>query len=150
MKIMGLDVGDKTIGVAISDTMEIIAHPVENYRRVGAKHDVAHIVDTIVSEDVNLVVVGMPYNMNGTIGPQAEKTMAFAKKLEKKIKYTDKLEHKNITIEFYDERLSSKEAENTLIKMDMRREKRKSHIDMVASTIILQSYLDYKGRKTNE
>ncbi len=139
---MGLDVGDATVGVAVSDGMGMLAHPVETIRRTSVKETVARIIDLVVEREVERVVVGLPMNMNGTLGPQGEKTQAFAKQLEKKLKYSDKLKGKSIPIEFWDERLTSKAADRTLIEADMRRDKRKQVIDQLAAVYILQGYLD--------
>lgn len=85
MRYMGLDVGDATIGVALSDLLHITAQGRETIRRKSMKEDIDKLVDIIASEDVGKIVVGLPKNMNGTIGPQGEKTLAFAKNLEKKV-----------------------------------------------------------------
>jgi putative Holliday junction resolvase len=141
-RIMGLDIGDATIGIALSDPGHKMAFPHENYRRVGAKKDIAHIIDTIIINDVINIVAGMPYNMNGTIGPQAEKTQRFILNLEKKLQHTDKINWK-VEVVKWDERLSSKSAERSMLAADLSRENRKQKIDMVAGAIILQTYLDY-------
>ena len=117
-RIMGLDVGDKTIGVAVSDLMGLTAQGVK----------------TIIKErQVNKIVSGLPKNMNGTLGPQGEKVIKFCELLE---------EETGIKIEYWDERLSTVAAERTLIQGNVRRENRKGVIDMVAAVIILQGYLD--------
>jgi putative Holliday junction resolvase len=139
---MGLDIGDRSIGIAISDENQSIAFPHENYVRVGKKKDIAHLINLILEKGIIRIVAGMPYNMNGTLGPQGEKTGQFIKALKKKIQYTDSV-NKSIEIVEWDERLTSKAAERDLILTDMRREDRKKNIDMVAGTLILQGYLDY-------
>lgn len=142
-KMLGLDVGDRTIGVAVSDPTGLIASPVETIRKESNKQSIARIVELILETGSIKVVVGLPKNMNGTIGPQGEKTLAFVKLLEKKIKYTEKLAGQTIDIIMWDERLTSKAAERTLIESEMRREKRKEVIDQLAAVYILQGYLDH-------
>ncbi len=137
-RIMGLDVGDNTIGVAISDLLQITAQGVTTIRRVSKKEDYAVLKELIDEYNIKKVVVGMPKNMNGTIGPQGEKTITFAEKLKNKF---------NIDLIYQDERLTSKAAEMLLISGDVRRDKRKSVIDKVAATFILQTYLDTISNK---
>ncbi len=134
-RIMGLDVGDKTIGVAVSDLMGITAQGVKTVRRVGKKKDIEELKAIIKERQVNKIVSGLPKNMNGTLGPQGEKVIKFCELLEQET---------GITIEYWDERLSTVAAERSLIEADVRREKRKKVIDMLAAVIILQGYLDSK------
>ncbi|MCD6436102.1 MAG: Holliday junction resolvase RuvX, partial [Clostridiales bacterium] len=99
--------------------------------------------------DVEKIISGMPFNMNGSLGPQGEKTKKFIKALEKKIKYSDRISL-NIELIEWDERLTSVAAERTMIQANLSREKRKKNIDKIASTFILQGYLDfYNGGKQN-
>ena len=132
-RIMGLDVGDKTIGVAVSDLMGLTAQGVKTIKRVGKKKDIEALKEIIKERQVNKIVSGLPKNMNGTIGPQGEKVIKFCELLE---------EETGIKIEYWDERLSTVAAERTLIQGNVRRENRKGVIDMVAAVIILQGYLD--------
>lgn len=132
-RIMGLDVGDKTIGVAISDLMGLTAQGVKTIKRVGKKKDIEALKEIIKERQVNKIVSGLPKNMNGTLGPQGEKVIKFCELLE---------EETGIKIEYWDERLSTVAAERTLIQGNVRRENRKGVIDMVAAVIILQGYLD--------
>ncbi|WP_430886561.1 Holliday junction resolvase RuvX [Fusibacter sp. JL216-2] len=143
MKMLGLDVGDRTIGVAVSDPTGFLASPVETIMRESNKQSIARIVELLIESKSEKIVVGLPKNMNGTIGPQGEKTIAFVKQLEKKLKYSKRLEEKEIEIIMWDERLTTKAAERTLIESDMRREKRKEVIDQLAAVYILQGYLDH-------
>lgn len=136
-RIMGLDVGDKTIGVAVSDLLQLTAQGVTTIRRESKVKDYGTLEELIKEYDIKKVVVGLPKNMDGTIGPQAEKTIKFAEKLKNKFK---------IELIYEDERLTTKAAEKMLISGDVRRDKRKTIIDKVASTYILQSYLDRNGR----
>ncbi|WP_286315648.1 Holliday junction resolvase RuvX [Romboutsia ilealis] len=132
-RIMGLDVGDKTIGVAVSDLMGLTAQGVKTVKRVGKKKDIEALKEIIKERQVNKIVSGLPKNMNGTLGPQGEKVIKFCELLE---------EETGIKIEYWDERLSTVAAERTLIQGNVRRENRKGVIDMVAAVIILQGYLD--------
>ncbi len=132
-RIMGLDVGDKTIGVAVSDLMGLTAQGVKTIKRVGKKKDIEALKEIIKERQVNKIVSGLPKNMNGTLGPQGEKVIKFCELLE---------EETGIKIEYWDERLSTVAAERTLIQGNVRRENRKGVIDRVAAVIILQGYLD--------
>lgn len=134
-RIMGLDVGDKTIGVAVSDLMGITAQGVKTVKRVGKKKDIEELKTIIKERQVNKIVSGLPKNMNGTLGPQGEKVIKFCELLEQET---------GINIEYWDERLSTVAAERSLIEADVRRDKRKKVIDMLAAVIILQGYLDSK------
>ena len=130
---MGLDVGDKTIGVALSDPMFLLAQAKETIKRKKASADIQRLVELINENDVNLIVVGLPKNMNNTIGPQSMKVMSFVDLLKKQ---TD------IEIVYQDERMTTIQSESVLIDMKVRRENRKQYIDKIAATFILQTYLD--------
>ena len=132
-RIMGLDVGDKTIGVDVSDLLGLTAQGVKTVKRVGKKKDIEALKEIIKERQVNKIVSGLPKNMNGTLGPQGEKVIKFCELLEQET---------GIKIEYWDERLSTVAAERTLIQGNVRRENRKGVIDMVAAVIILQGYLD--------
>lgn len=136
-RIMGLDVGDKTIGVAVSDLLQMTAQGVTTIRRESKEKDFGALLELITEYQIKKVVVGLPKNMNGTIGDQGEKTIKFAEKLKNKYK---------VEIIYQDERLTTMAAERALISGDVRREKRKGLIDKVAATFILQTYLDKIGR----
>lgn len=133
MKIMGLDVGDKKIGVAISDSMGITAQGYDVIERSELKVDLKKIKNIIKKNKVTQVVIGLPKNMNGTIGPQGEKIINFAQELGKIL---------DINIKLWDERLTTVEAEKTLLLADVSRKKRKKVIDKLAAVLILQNYLD--------
>ena len=141
MRIMGLDVGDRTIGVSISDALLITAQGKETIIRQSIKQDIDRLIDLINEYEVTTIVAGMPYNMNGTVGPQGEKTKQFMDKLEKKLIYSDRIKEK-VKIEFWDERLTTMSATRALIESDVRRENRKKVVDMLAASLILQGYLD--------
>jgi len=141
MKILGLDVGDKTIGIAVSDALLITAQGRKTIFRKSNKETIDEIIDIIVEDEIDRIVVGFPKNMNNTVGPQAIKTENFMKKVSKKIKYTTKFDWE-IEIIYFDERLSSKSAERVLLQGDVSRRNRKKVIDKLAAVFILQNYLD--------
>ena len=131
-RIIALDVGDKRIGIAISDEMQWIASPHSVYTRVGWGPDVKHIQALYNAQNTVLVVCGLPKNMDGSTGFQAEKVIGFA----------EKLKEAGLPVAFQDERLSTVSAHQALIEGGMRREQRKDVVDKVAAAVILQSYLD--------
>ena len=131
-RVLGLDVGDKRIGVAVSDGTRLIATPHSVYNRVGYGPDVKHVRRLCAELDADTVVCGLPRNMDGTVGFQAEKVMAFA----------DKLREAELDVVFQDERLSTVSAHQALIEGGMRRDDRKGVVDKVAAAVILQQYLD--------
>lgn len=133
MRIMGLDIGDKTVGVAVSDPFGWTAQGIKTIRRTGIKTDINEIINIIKEYNVEKIVAGMPKNMNGTLGPQGEKVMEFCEKLKNKTQ---------MEVIFQDERLTTVAAEKMLIGADVSRKKRREVIDTVAATYILQSYLD--------
>lgn len=131
-RILGLDVGDKRIGIALSDEMRFIASPHSVYTRVGYTPDCKHLLSIYQQNKCTLVVCGLPRNMDGSVGFQAEKVMAFA----------EKLKEAGMPVEFQDERLSTVAAHDALIEGGMRRDNRKGTVDKVAAAVILQQYLD--------
>lgn len=135
MRIMGLDVGDKKIGVALSDSMGWTAQGYSVIERKNLKETLCKIKKIIEKNDVTQVVIGLPKNMNGSIGPQGEKILKFAEELGNII-------NNNIEIKLWDERLTTIEAEKTLIEADLSRKKRKQVVDKLAAVLILQNYLD--------
>lgn len=132
-RIMGLDVGDKTIGVAISDPLMLTAQGLKTIRRESIKKDINEIKTIIEEYNINKIIIGFPKNMNNTIGPQGKKVLDFVEKLKNRV---------DVEIELEDERLSTVAAERILIDGDVSRKKRKNVIDTVAATYILQTYLD--------
>lgn len=140
MRYLGLDLGSRTLGVAISDKTGLIASSLEVIRHEEEYDRLLDEVNKLVSElGIEAVVLGFPKNMNNTIGPKGELSLEFKEKLEKIL---------SIPVYLQDERLSTKSALDTLIKGDVSRKNRKKVVDSVAATIILQSYLD--RRKENE
>jgi len=138
---MGLDVGDATIGIAVSDGLKLTAQGRETLRRTQVKADVNHIINYILDEHITTIVVGLPKNMNNTLGPQAEKTMQFVKQLKKKIQYSTREIHE-VDFVMWDERLTSVAADKMMIQADLSRKKRSQLVDKIAAVYILQGYLD--------
>lgn len=137
-RIMGLDIGDVRIGIALSDLLGITAQGQETYTRTGDDEaDADYIVAFADMNDVSRIVCGLPKNMNGTIGEQAEKTRAFADLIASRTK---------ADIVFVDERLTTVSANRVLLEADTSRKKRKKVVDKIAATIILQTYLDSAAR----
>ena len=134
---MALDYGEVRIGIAFSDLMQIVASPYETYTRKSVDEDIKYLANLTKTQQVSVLVVGLPINMDGTEGDRAQKTREFANALKQHIS-------QNIELVFVDERLSSVEAEEMLIQAKVRRDKRKMVIDKVAASIILQGYLNSK------
>jgi putative Holliday junction resolvase len=138
MRALGLDVGTKTIGVALSDELGWTAQGLSTIRRdeENLEKDFQTIAALVKEHDVDTIVIGLPKNMNGTIGPSGERSQLFADTLS---------EHVSCTIKMWDERLTTVAAERMLISADVSRKKRKQVIDKMAAVMILQGYLDHKG-----
>ena len=134
--MMGLDLGTKTIGVAVSDGMQSVATPLETVKRKKFTQDAERLLQIIAERNIGAVVLGLPLNMDGTEGPRAQSTRAFARNLEKMIE---------IPITFWDERLSTVAAERALLEADTTRKRRSEVIDHVAASYILQGVLDRLG-----
>ena len=139
MRKIGLDVGDRTIGVAVSDPLDITAQGITTIERVGIKKDTTAVIDYIKEYECDTVIVGLPLKLDGTDSPQTEKVRAFREKLENKLK---SIGMGNVNIEYYDERLTTVMAERVLLEADLSRKRRKEVIDKQAAVIILQGYLD--------
>lgn len=133
MRIMSLDVGSRTIGIACSDALLVTAQGIETIRRTSLEKDFNRLQELIAEYEVHELVVGMPKNMNGTKGERAEKTEEFVEKMKEVI---------DLPVSYWDERLSTVMAERQLIAADVSRKKRKSVIDKMAAVVILQGYLD--------
>ncbi len=136
MRVLGLDVGSKTIGVAISDEFGWTAQALEVIQRKGMSRDIERIKQLIKEYQVGDIIIGLPKNMNGKEGEQAKKVQGFLEGLQTKV---------NLPIRTWDERLSTAMAEKTLLEGDLSRAKRKKIIDKVAAQVILQGYLDSTG-----
>ncbi|HEX7056369.1 MAG TPA: Holliday junction resolvase RuvX [Bacilli bacterium] len=137
MRIMGFDYGDRTIGVAVSDELLWTAQGVETIQRATDERDLSRIRQLVEQFDVAEIVVGLPKNMNNTIGPRGEICIAFAQTLQETLK---------LPVHLWDERLTTVSAERTLLEADMSRKKRKQVIDKMAAVLILQGFLDAKQK----
>lgn len=142
-RCMALDVGDKTIGVAVSDTLLMTAQGITTIERVGTRKDADRVIELFREYDCSTVVIGLPRMLNGTDSPQTEKVREFRSLLENKMRSTG---FKDVEFVFEDERFTTVIAENVLIAADVSRKKRKQVIDKQAAIIILQSYLDRLSR----
>ena len=131
--MIGLDLGEKTIGVAVSNKLVSVASPLETIRRTKFKNDAAQLIKIIELRDIEGIVLGLPINMDGSEGPRCQSTRAFARNLNNLIE---------ISISFWDERLSTVAAERVLIEADTSRKRRNQVIDHVAAGYILQGALD--------
>lgn len=139
MRIMGLDYGSKTVGVAVCDPLGITAQGVETITRKQEnklRQTLARIEELVQEYQVEEIVVGLPKHMNNTIGDRGEKSIEFGKMLERRC---------GIPVKMWDERLSTVEAERSLMANGVRRENRKQYVDKIAAVIILQNYLDARS-----
>ena len=144
IRIMGLDFGSKTVGVAVSDPICITAQGIEIVRRTSEnklRKTLARIEELVTEYEVTEIVLGFPKNMNNTIGERAEKSLAFKEMLERRT---------GLPVVMWDERLTTVAANRTLIEGGVRRENRKDYVDMLAAVYILQGYLDSRERTSNE
>jgi putative Holliday junction resolvase len=139
MRMMGLDVGDATIGVAASDELGMIAHGITTIRRTSLEKDLDGLKSIINEKDIKVIVVGFPKNMNNTVGPRGQISIDFAELLKERFE--------GIEVVLWDERLTTASARRTLIEADVRRNKRKGVIDKLAAILILQNYLDMQSNK---
>ncbi|HWP98431.1 MAG TPA: Holliday junction resolvase RuvX [Syntrophomonadaceae bacterium] len=137
MKVLALDVGEKRIGIALSDSLGMTAQGHSVLERQNKSRDFHHILDLCQQNEVSRIVVGLPLNMNGTVGPKALEIQGFAAELGA---FT------GLEIVFWDERLSTVSAERTLLEADVSRKKRKGLRDKLAAVYILQTYLDRESR----
>ena len=146
MKCIALDVGDKTIGVAVSDGLLLTAQGLMTIERIGIRKDADKVLALVKEHGADTIVVGLPCNLDGTDSIQTEKVREFKAMLENKIRSAGQ---KDLTVIFQDERFTTKIAEQVLIQADVSRKKRKAVIDKQAAVIILQSYLDRLHRQNN-
>lgn len=136
MRILGLDYGSKTVGVAVSDPLMLTAQAVETITRKEEnklRRTLARLEALVKEYEVNTIVLGLPKNMNNTIGDRAEKTMAFGEMVERRT---------GLKVVYWDERMTTISAERILMETGVRREHRKEVIDQIAAVFILQGYLD--------
>lgn len=136
MRILALDVGTKTIGVAVSDELGIIANGVKNLKRKAIENDLYALKEIVDELNPALILIGIPYNIDGSIGKRGKQIIEFSKNIK---------EFFDITVEFWDESFSTVNAEKALIEADLSRKKRKKIIDKMAAVVILQEYLDSKS-----
>ncbi|MGC7847769.1 Holliday junction resolvase RuvX [Desulforudis sp. 1088] len=138
MRILGLDVGDKRIGVALSDELGLTAQGQGAIVRGKPADDIRRIAEIIASREVESVVVGLPKKLDGSIGPQAQKVLEFVEELRKAVK---------VPIILWDERLSTAQVEKILIDADVRRARRRKVVDAMAAAVILDSYLRCREKR---
>lgn len=143
MRIIGLDFGSKTVGVAVSDELLITAQGIEIVRRKSEnklRQTLARIEELIKEHNVEKIVLGFPKNMNNSEGERCEKTLEFKEMLERRT---------GLTVELWDERLTTVAADNLMMEAGIRRENRKEYVDQIAASFILQGYLDYLQNEKN-
>lgn len=133
MRVLGLDVGDKTIGVAVSDPLGFTAQGITTINRKNDEADIEQLIKICSEYNVETIICGLPKNMNGTLGEQGQKVLEFCKIIEDNIK---------LPIKMWDERLTTVAAQRAMLEANMSRAKRKKLVDKIAATYILQGYLD--------
>lgn len=133
-RILGIDLGQVRIGLALSDPLHLTAQPLESYRRVGPRKDLQYLARLIEENDVSEVVVGLPRLLSGEEGEAAATCREFAEALGRRLP--------RLRVELWDERLTTVEAERTMIAGGVRRRRRRERVDAVAATLILQGFLD--------
>jgi len=136
MRILGLDIGSKRIGVAVSDPLGITAQGLLTLEKGKDTDLIKNLRDIILKEEIKEIVVGLPLNMNGSYGPQAKSAISFADNLKDKF---------DMPVKLWDERMSTMEVERIMIEADVSRAKRKKKIDKLAAQVILQSYLNARS-----
>ncbi|MCI0181924.1 MAG: Holliday junction resolvase RuvX [Acidibacillus sp.] len=141
MRALGIDYGDARIGIALSDPLFFTAQAFEVIDRKKVADPILRVASIVSEQEVSVIVIGLPVNMNGSMGTRVEQTRAFASELAKAV---------DVPIEWIDERLTTVSAEKLLIQSDVRRDKRKKVIDKIAAALILQTYLESKGRTRHD
>lgn len=136
-RLLGLDVGDKTLGVAVSDELGITAQGVTVHRRTSSVADLVFLQQMIARYDVGAIIIGLPKNMNGSLGEQAQKTLVFVERVRTSCA---------IPVITWDERLTTREAERVLLEANASRRRRKEVRDRLAAQLILQTYLDWLAK----
>lgn len=136
MRILALDVGEKNIGLAISDKLGYTAQGLPNLRRQAQDEDIFKIIEIAKANEVTEIVVGMPLNLDGSLGSKAKEVTQFLEQLQNKV---------DLPVKTWDERLTTVQAEKVLLAQDTSRKKRKIKIDRLAAQLILQGYLDAKS-----
>ena len=141
LRYLGLDIGDARIGVAVSDETATLATAIDTIQCVGPKKDARAIAALVAEHDVGEIVLGLPRNMDGSVGPQAQKVLAFAERIRR---------HVAVPVVAWDERLTTVMANRVMVEAGASREQRRQHVDRVAAALILQNYLDYKKMASAE
>lgn len=131
---MGLDLGTKTVGIAVSNPERTLASPRETVRRTKLKNDLAHLIALVDSDAIAGLVLGLPLNMDGTEGPRCQATRQFA---------TDLLKARDVELALWDERLSTVAVTRTMLEADMSRARRAEVVDKMAAAFVLQGFLDW-------
>lgn len=137
-RLLGLDIGEKTIGLGLSDLRNRIASPLETVRRTKLTGDIARLKEVVIRHDIGGLVLGYPINMDGTLGPKCQSVRQFARNIAKEIA---------LPITFWDERMSTLAVTRTMLDADISRQKRAEHVDKLAAAYILQGFLDLLGKK---
>jgi putative Holliday junction resolvase len=140
MRILGLDVGEKRIGVAMCDPLGILASPLTQISRTGKQAAIEAILDLVRQYEVERIIAGLPYSIDGSLGQQARRVSDFLQKLSERL---------DIPVETWDERYTTVAAESKMIEAGIRKERRKKQIDAAAAALILQEYLDTMRTKHN-
>ena len=141
MRIIGLDVGTKTIGVAVSDPFGMVATGVTTIKRTSLQADILALAALINEYQAEEVMIGLPLNMNGSAGPSVDMAKALGNEIEEEL---------SVRITYRDERYSTKEATRALLEGDVSRKKRKQVIDKLAATLVLQGYLDFLANQRSD
>lgn len=145
MKILALDIGDKRIGIATSDILGVSVWPQKKFLRQNIEQDFEKLAERIEEHEPEVIVVGLPVNMDGSEGPQAKKVRQFIAQLEKKL---SEILSKSFSIEWVDERLSSWDAENKLREKGLKGKQVKEAVDSVAACLMLEDYLNNLARQS--
>ncbi len=135
LRYLGLDIGDARIGVAVSDETATLATGIDTIQCVGPKRDARAIAALVAERQVGEIVFGLPRNMDGSVGPQAQKVLDFAERIKR---------HVSVPVVAWDERLTTVMANRAMLEAGASREQRRQSVDRVAAILILQNYLDYK------
>jgi len=141
MRILGIDYGHRRLGIALSDDEKVLASPLPVYSRCNLDVDLAFLLGIVKENEVERAIVGLPRNMNGSIGKMAKEVLSFAGKLQRKI---------NIPVSTFDERMTTVEAERVLVETNLSRKRRKGLRDSIAAVLILQGYLDRLGTEKDQ
>jgi len=137
MRILGIDYGDRRIGLALSDALQLVAGGLETLTNSSREHVLDHLRRLVAEREVSEIVVGLPKNMNGSLGPQAEKTMQFA----------EELKILGRPVHLVDERLTTERAQRVMTDAGLSRQKRHKKVDRMAAQLILQAYLDARAKR---